>query len=279
MKKCTVLIVTYNSQPFLDQCIHCLKTQTTPPHRIVLIDTGSDNRSYLNAYAKDPRITILFAEKNAGFCRGNNLGYKAITDDSSYVFLLNPDAFVFPDFLEKAIAFLEDPKHAHYGAITGMTRSYTIQTRSPTELIDTTGIFRTWYGRWYDRGQGKSVVDHPYNQAQDLTAICGAVFFCRKTALDSILYKNDLLFDPRFYMYKEDIDLSLRLKQKGWSLRYLPELEAYHCRGWNSDRKKMSRRFRLCSAKNELLVQCKTRNPIAIGYSLLKLGAVYLLNL
>jgi GT2 family glycosyltransferase len=107
-----------------------------------------------------------------------------------------------------------------------------------------------------------------YQERQQIPAICGAVFFTRKCALEEVMIKGNEVFDSSFYMYKEDIDLSLRLKKKGWGLYFVPDLVCYHCRGWSRDRKDMPRRFRLCSAKNEMTIQWKRRNPIALFYSL-----------
>lgn len=252
---CSVIIVTYNSQPHLPKAIECLESQTRQPDQIILVDTGSEDPLYLEKYRSKKNITLAFAEKNSGFCRGNNLGSSLVSPNSDYIFLLNPDAFIDPHYLENAIRYMEKPENKKTGAVTGKTYGFDLSKSLPTGKYDTTGIFKTWYGRWYDRAQGAQIQQALYNAQEEIPAICGAVFFCRKKALDEVKLRKEQILDETFYMYKEDIDLSLRLRKKGWNLVFLPELTAYHCRGWNRDRSKMPRFMRLCSAMNDLRLQ------------------------
>jgi len=275
--RCSVIIVVHDSGRVIHKAVKALREQTKPADKIVLVDTGSKDPSYLEQYEQAPDTELLFAGKEVGFCRGNNCGLQKVPPESDYVFFLNPDAFLAPDFIEKALAFME--KNLHVGMATGKTLGYDLENDRPSGRYDTTGIFHKWYGRWYDRGQGILCSPELYNEIEPLPAICGAVMFARKKALDQALLQNGELFDSSFFMYKEDIDLSLRLRAKKWQLIYNPELVAYHCRGWDPDRKKMPRRIRLCSARNELRIHARTFAVPGIAYSALKYLSVKLLNL
>lgn len=276
---CTIIIVTFNSQKYLSKAMECIGQQTYPMIKIIIVDTGSDNIDYLLPYKQQSNVEVIVAEKNSGFCKGNNIAFSKLSDNCDYVFFLNPDAFIAPFFISSAIAFLEHPQNQYYGALTGTVLGYNMNTGQPNGAYDTTGIFRKWYGRWYDRGQGQAYHPAFFSLQENLEAICGAVFFCRKKALDSVMFSNNEIFDNTFYMYKEDIDLSLRLRQKGWKLTFLPQLVAYHCRGWQNDRAKMPRKMRLCSAKNELRLHLQAKAFIPIAYSFCKYWAVKLLNI
>lgn len=275
-KKVAVILVCYNSEKFLHKAIQAVKAQSYPVHQIILIDTGSDNRSYLEPYRNQPGFILEFIEKEAGFCRGNNVGYSHVDHDADYILLLNPDAFLRENYIEKAVAFME--QHSRAGAVTGMALGYDIDKKSPTGLYDSTGIFTSWYGRWFDRAHGIEVKTHLYSNKERVPAICGALFFIRKTVLDGVLIENRNIFDRSFYMYKEDIDLSLRIRKAGWELWYDPELLAYHCRGWGGDRSKIARKMRLCSARNDLRVNLRAAHPIGIIYSMCKYLAVRFLD-
>lgn len=276
--KCSVIIVTYNSERFLKKVLDALEKQTVKPREILLVDSGSKDLSYLyNTHSNLP-IKVIEAEKNIGFCKANNVGMEYVSPSSSMIFFLNPDAFPFPDFIEKASSFLENPKNADCAAVTGKTFGYDILADKPSASYDTTGIFQTWYGKWYDRGQGQPIRDSEYNTISNLPAICGAVFFARKDALQKVLLNHREVFDERFYMYKEDVDLSLRLRKSGWKLIYHPDLQAYHCRGWSKNRRLMARNIRLCSARNELRIQWREKNLCGLFYSLAKYAAVKYLN-
>ena len=201
-----------------------------------------------------------------------------VSQESDYIFLLNPDAFITPRYLEDAISFMEKPENRYCGALTGTTIGYDIHSDRPTGKYDTTGVFPKWYGGWYERGQGMPYQAELYDKVEEIPAICGAVFFCRKSALNDVLVRGYEILDNTFYMYKEDIDLSIRLRKKRWKLLFVPGLVAYHCRGWNPDRKQMPRKMRLHSARNEISVNAKKLSPVGIVYSSLKYAAVKLFN-
>jgi N-acetylglucosaminyl-diphospho-decaprenol L-rhamnosyltransferase len=273
---CAAIIVTHNSERDIDRTIVSLLTQTVPPDQILIIDSASKDPSYLQRYADNPRITLQLVPYNTGFCEGNNRGMALVKPSCNYVVLLNPDAFLLPTFFGEAIAFME--KHARCGAMTGILLGYDREKGCPSGTYDSTGIFSTWYGKWYDRDQGRPYDPKAYTMPTELPAICGALMFCRKQALDQVALGAHQIFDPAFFMYKEDIDLSLRLSRAGWQLFLHPTLLAYHCRGWKQTRNDVPRFLRLHAAKNELRIHLRALSPIKIGYSLLKYLAVALFN-
>jgi GT2 family glycosyltransferase len=277
--KCAVIIITHDNQLVLDEAIASVRQQTLLPGQIIIVDTGSKDRKYLRQYELSEDTTVIYGGEEIGFCRGNNIGYRAVFPEVEYVLFLNPDAFLFPSFIEEAIHFMEIPVNKACGMLTGVLYGYDLANRRPSGLYDSTGIFNKWYGRWYDRGQGQACSDSLYNVNEEVPAICGALMFCRKEALDSVLVRGGEVLDSSFFMYKEDIDLSLRLKRQGWRLMFVSKLAAYHCRGWNPDRKKMARKVRLLSARNEMRIQRKNLSPLGFGYSLLKYVSVFVFNL
>lgn len=276
--KCSVIIITHDNQSVIHKAVDCVRRQSRLPAQILIVDTGSKDRGYLRQYELADDTTVIYGGDEIGFCRGNNIGYQAVSSDVDYVLFLNPDAFLSPQFIEGAVGFMEEPDNASCGMLTGVLYGYDLAADCPSGRYDSTGIFRKWYGRWFDRGQGKPVSDHLYNVIEEVPAICGALMFCRRSAVESVLIREREVLDSTFYMYKEDIDFSLRLKSKGWKLKYVPSLSAYHCRGWNCDRRKMARKVRLISARNELVVQRKAFSPIGLIYSMVKYVSVLLFN-
>lgn len=254
--------------------MHSLNGQTRQPDQIIIVDSGSENTDYLSCYTAQSNVVLITDAEDIGFCRANNLAMPAVPEHTDYVFFLNPDAILTPTFLEKAIAYMEDIENQNVGALTGKVLGYDINADKPTGKYDSTGIFQLWYGKWFDRGQGQEEKTTLYANEESVPAICGAVFFCRKKALDTVFLRGREVFDETFFMYKDDIDLSLRLRCKGWDIRYVPMLVAYHCRGWDRDRSKMPKEFRLCSAWNELRIHGRSWAPIPVAYSLCKYAAV-----
>lgn len=172
MAELAVIIVTHNSQDVLPRCLAALRQQTMQAD-IVLVDSGSKDASYLNAYKDWVGISVLFLE-NIGFSRANNIGYQRVYQTAKFILFLNPDAFLSENTLEYALAVLK--KNNKVGCIGGRLLGYDQSNDQPTGLLDSTGVFRKWYGCWYDRSQGEKDAGQ-YLIQEDVPALCGAFLF------------------------------------------------------------------------------------------------------
>ena len=268
-----VIIVTHDSTVELDICLAHLEKQTVPIKGVAIVDSGSSDLHYLdNLQHSLPGMKIIRTE-NVGYSRACNIGFQAIVGDTmGMVVFMNPDTFLAPDYLAQAINVLNENPGA--AAVSGKLLGYDIMNMKPTGKIDSTGIFRRWYGRWYDRGQGEKDVGQ-YDLIDTPLALCGALLCCRLRAF--IPYAGEI-FDADFFLYKEDIELCLRLKAGGWTLVYDPRLIAHHCRGWAGKRRKISFDLRLIAAKNEVMLCRKHQSP-AIVWALFKYFLVKFLHL
>jgi N-acetylglucosaminyl-diphospho-decaprenol L-rhamnosyltransferase len=262
-----IIIVTYDSGRVLGMCLDSLRAQTRQPDLVVIVDNHSADPSYLDAVPGGAPFQLVRGSSNEGFCGGNNTGY-ALARSCKYVLFLNPDAFLSNRFIEEALLWMERPENADAGCLTGALLGFDVEQRRPTGRIDSTGVFQTWYGKWYDRGQGSEWTGFRSAASEDLPAICGALMFCRTEALEQAALHANEIFDSRFFMYKEDIDLSLRLRARGWRLVYRPQLVCHHGRGWRG-RTRASYRAKRLSAKNELRV-CWRNRLRGLPYSLAK---------
>ncbi|MCI5142292.1 MAG: glycosyltransferase family 2 protein [Candidatus Electrothrix sp. ATG1] len=262
MVEIAVIIVTHNSQDVLPRCIEALEQQTKRLE-IIIVDSGSKNVRYLDAYRKKYGIRIILKE-NIGFSRANNIGYQAVSQAAKSILFLNPDAFPAPNSIEKAHTFLIENENT--GCVGGRLLGYDINSDCPTDLLDSTGVFRKWYGCWYDRSQGDADKGQFVNQ-EDVPGACGAFLFCRRTMLEQVALRNDdkiAIFDPDFFLYKEDIELCIRIRKAGWRIVYHPEISVFHCRGWKKDRQHVPYPQRLTAAQSELLLYNKHPSPYII---------------
>lgn len=261
----TVIIVTHNSEKVLGKCLKQLCKQTHLPEEIIIVDSGSSNSKYLETYHDVSNIKLIYTD-NIGFARANNLGYTKRDSPAHFVLFLNPDCYLQNDFVDKAVSIMTKKKSV--GILSGRLLGYDRDSDTPTGYLDSAGIFRNLYGRWYDRGQrqkdcGQFVLE------EEVPALCGAAMFCRVEALKAF---NNSIFDPDFFLYKEDIELSLRINKYGWRLLYSPELRAYHCRGWKN-RADSPYMMRKTAAASEILLYKKHPSPYIL-WALLKYLAV-----
>lgn len=271
MGSVSVVIVTYNSGVFISNLMSALEAQTKVPDSIVVVDSGSTDTSYLERVSRSPLDCKLIMKQNVGVCVGNNIGW-AHSKDHDYILYLNPDAFLAPDFLELAVQYMDEPANRHVGMVSGTLLGYDIEKDRPTGLVDSTGVIRKWYGQFSERDQGNPVsATAKYTAPNNIAAICSAAVLCRRETLISIA-DGENIFDPVFFMYKDDTDVSLRTCRAGWLLIHHPALVAYHCRGWKS-RAVVSKEMRELSAKNEIRMLYKHRSPYIV-LSLFKYGLV-----
>ncbi len=254
--KVAAIVVSHNSESTLERCLQDLTTQDYPLDSIVLVDSGSFDQAFISDLQDKYPIESLLSE-NIGFSRANNLAYERIQTDIDFVLFVNPDLFLPPGFVTEALRICDDPS---IGILSGKLLGYDLKQDKPSGRLDSTGIMRKWYGRWYDRGQGEPDRKQ-YEDPESMPALCGALLFCRNKALQSFV---EAVFDPDFFLYKEDIELSLRMRKFGWKLLYHPLLIAYHCRGWQNDRSEMSYELRELAAKSELLLYKKHPSPYMI---------------
>lgn len=252
-----VIIVSHNAHGDVPRCLAALAAGSLRPARICIVDAGSDSTAYLDHLQDRPEVHLVRAD-NVGYGRGNNLGYAACPGEIPYILFLNPDCFVLPDTVEQAVQALEED--AGVGCVGARLAGYDRAGGQATGLLDSTGIVRSWYGRWRDRGQGEKD-GAQYQKPECMPALCGAFLCCRRSALDSVALAPGLVFDPAFFLYKEDIELCLRLRAAGWRLLYHPLVRAWHCRGWARARQAMPHHVRLMAAANEVRLYRRHPSP------------------
>lgn len=249
-----VIIVTHNSQDVIDSCVDSLLQQTKRVDQVVIVDSGSNETHYVEKFSSTDQIQI-FKETNIGFSKSNNVGYSKISNKIDFVVFANPDTILADTFMEDMVSGFKDDHSV--GILTGKLLHIDMESKLPSGKIDSTGVFRKWFGRWYDRGQGE-VDSGQYESAEYVPAICGALMCCRNDLLKQF---DGEVFNPEFFMYKEDIELSLKSIKKGFKLLYNPSLIAYHGRGWQKDRAAMPLFLREMSANNEVKLYLSHPSP------------------
>ena len=118
MKKVFVIIVTYKGKRWYDKCFTSLRNSSIPVQTVVVDNTPEEeDAEYIKSHY--PEIHLIRTNENLGFGRANNLGMRyALDNGCDYVFLLNQDAWIEPDTIEKMINVGD--LHPEYGIISPM---------------------------------------------------------------------------------------------------------------------------------------------------------------
>lgn len=115
MKKLFVIIVTYKGQRWYERCFTSLR-QSTIPVQTVVVDNASNDGTVEYIKENFPEIHLIESKENLGFGRANNIAMRyALDHGCDYVFLLNQDAWVEPDTLERLVDIAE--RHSDYGIV------------------------------------------------------------------------------------------------------------------------------------------------------------------
>ena len=272
--KVGIVTVTYNSGPFFDEYMRSIQRQTRKPDLVVLVDSGSSQPKFLERAGDYAFPVEILRESNIGVCVGNNMGWRRLRN-FDYVIFVNPDAFLTPEFIERAAAYME--AEPHVGMVTPSLLRYDIENHHPLDIVDTTGVVRNCLGLLKERDQSQPAeVLKRYTTPSAIPWLCTAVAMGRREAMESVLDHKGQLFDESFFMYKDDTDLSWRVRRRGWTIVHHPALVGYHCRGWQK-RKSASRTSRLLTARNEIKMCRKNRSPF-VAVALVKYLLVKVFN-
>ncbi len=228
--KLSVVIVNYNVQHFLEQCLYSVRKATKSiACEIWVVDNNSVDGSLEMLKEKFPEVKLIENKKNVGFSAANNQAIKQATGE--YILLLNPDTVVEEETFTKTIAFMDS--HPDAGAlgvkmIDGTGHFLPESKRAlPTPEVAFYKIFGLAYLFPKSKRFGKYHLTYlSQDETNEVDVLSGAFMLMRKAALD----KAGLL-DETFFMYGEDIDMSYRIVKAGYKNYYYAETRIIHYKG------------------------------------------------
>ena len=97
----SIVILNYNAEKFLDECINSINQTEKINFEIILVDNASTDKSYRGYTQKFPEIKLIENKKNLGYCEGNNVGIRSAKGE--FIVVLNPDTVVTPTWLYELI--------------------------------------------------------------------------------------------------------------------------------------------------------------------------------
>lgn len=252
----TVSIASYNTRELLRACLESLRqVRDEASLQIIVADNGStdDTLEMLRIeYSFD--VELLETGGNVGYGRANNAAFAGAR--GRYFVALNSDTTVQPNALRAMMRFMD--KHPEAGAC-GPQLLNSDGTNQTSWGCDMTwrGLLEEQFGVQKLRGklassstrmkhneQAKSI-EMDNQEPQGVEQICGACQFVRSAA-----YKQIGGYDPKYFMYHEDVDLNVRLRAAGWKCYFVSSAKVFHHLGASSERSWQSR-ARMVSALNK----------------------------
>ena len=241
----TIVIVSYNVRDDLDACLRSI-VGATGPHRthVVVVDNSSQDGTPAMLRDRWPDVQLIEAGGNLGFSRANNLGIRATS--SEFVLLLNPDTVVSKTAIPALVSTLRSRPDAAIAA-PRIVDADNVPELSFGYAISPLGELRQKIiGTLHQRGigAGRTLVERWSRIAGAREWVSGACLLARRADLDAVG-----LFDERYFMYTEDVDLCVEMRKRGRQVLFVPDAQIVHLRGRsvtrNPDAERLRRRSHL----------------------------------
>jgi N-acetylglucosaminyl-diphospho-decaprenol L-rhamnosyltransferase len=223
----TVVVVTWNALPWLEQCLESVRGRDT-----IVVDHGSTDGTLELVRERFPEVRVI-EQENRGMGGGNNTGMRAA--DGRYFLLLNSDAWVVNDppvgdGLERLIAFADAHPEA---AIVGpklLNTDGTLQRSARGEptlwRLATEYLFIRKLAPASPRLNPLYVGGFGHDRVQEVDWLYGPALLVRREAADAVG-----LFDEDFFMFSEEVDWMTRFRRAGWQVLFFPDAQVVHVGG------------------------------------------------
>jgi GT2 family glycosyltransferase len=207
-----VVVVCHDSAEQVSATLHALRAQLEPDDEVVVVDNDSGDGTPFVVRAADPGATLLETGQNLGFAAGCHAGAHA--SKAPLLLFLNPDAVPAPGCVASLRAIAgERPDWGAWQALV---------TLPDGVHVNTVGNLVHWLGFGWAGGLGLSI-DDVDGSPHEIGFASGAALLVRREAWDAAGG-----FDERYFMYGEDLDLSLRLRLAGWGIGVVPAARVAH---------------------------------------------------
>lgn len=199
----SIIIVAFNSADCIVACVESVLAQTGIAFEVIVVDNASKDDTVARLAGLDSRV--ISSKENLGFGRGNNLGFAA--SSGRYVYFLNPDARLASNNALAEICAQMDANRRW-----GMAGTLILSADGNVESPPATGY------------PGARHVRRDFSKLPgNIAWIMGASMIVRRE-----LYEKLGGFDPAFFLYSEETDLCLRLRELGWEIGHIRDVSVRH---------------------------------------------------
>jgi N-acetylglucosaminyl-diphospho-decaprenol L-rhamnosyltransferase len=234
-----IIILNYNTRDVLRECLRSLMLARGLEFETMVVDNCSSDGSEDMVRREFPQVRLIGSPRNGGYAFGNNQGLREFLSREKpprALMLLNTDTIISPDALRGLMDFLD--AHPQAGVVgpkmvlrdgsldLACRRSFPTPQVSFYRMVGLSKLFprSPRFGRY-----NLTYLDE--NETAQVDSVVGACMLIRTEAL-----KVAGILDESFFMYGEDLDLSLRIKSHGWQVYYYPGVQILHYKRESSKR-------------------------------------------
>jgi hypothetical protein len=221
-ERIAAIIVNYRTPELTMSAVESVLRSTGVAVHVLLVDNASGDESadvFRHRFENNPAVTLLVRADNDGFAGGNNAGFEITRAMGvEFAFLLNSDTLIDADCVSLLVA------DARRDVTTALVTPRIVFGDRPEVLWFDGSRFSLWQGRPAHVGLGE-LVDPVRREARSLPFASGCALLVRVSAV------RGPLFDETLFSYAEDLDLSLRLRARGYGIRFVPAGRVLHFEG------------------------------------------------
>jgi N-acetylglucosaminyl-diphospho-decaprenol L-rhamnosyltransferase len=225
----SIVVLSWNTRELLAACLASLRAaRAQTPHQLIVVDNASADGS-ADMVARDfPEAELIRNPRNDGYAIGNNLGAARATGE--LLLLLNSDTEVRPGSLATLVRFMDEhPGHGACGPRLDFPdgRPQLSCKRFPTLRVAL--FYDTWLCRRFPRNRvipWYEMRDFDHTSSRDVDQPPGAALLIRRA-----LWEQLGGFDPKLWLFYNDVDLCRRLRERGPAIAYVAEARILHHEG------------------------------------------------
>ena len=217
----SAVVLAFGAEPLLDECVRALLGSQGVRVEVVLVDNGCTTDA-VDRLRDVAGVHVVSPATNTGFAGGCNLGAQHASGE--VLVLVNSDAVVEPEAVVALARVLDDEG---VGIASGSLR-----LRDRPDTMNSAGNPVHFLGLSWAGGLGEPASS--YGERREVASATGAVMALRRETWDAL----GGFWEPMF-AYCEDLELSLRCRQRGWSVEFVPDAVALHAYEFHRNELKM----------------------------------------
>ncbi len=222
----SIIIVNWNTREITRDCLASIRTwMRSVPYEVILVDNASSDGSADMVRSEFPEVRLIANAENVGFGRANNQAMRVARGE--LFFLLNSDTLLIDDSLDRFVGLVAAEPDVGIAGCKLLNEDRTTQSsccRFPSvgvSILEELLLYKVLSRQ----RQGEILLGGywPHDRARDVDAVWGAAMMVRRR-----VFEETGGFDERIFMYGEDLEWCMRVRDRGWRITFTPDCRIVH---------------------------------------------------